>query len=293
MRVFGLLQTLPGDFRSNNITSRWLPGHLRWRDVISCHLTASYCKLQPCGSEMYSSRELSSFYIPFQVTSGQMKSLPGHLWSPWVTWRHFLSRSCLLRDPQPCKKWNVQWCEFSAFYRHFHVNFGQMMSLPKHVWSPEVRDVISCHMRASYCELQPCRKWNAQYTWVFGILHAVPCDIRSNDVTSGSLLVSWGHVTSFPVTWLPPTASYRLVGSEMYSRREFSAFYIHFQMMSGQMTSLPVTWGHVTSFPVTWLPPPASYSLVGSKMYSIREFSAFYCHFQVTSSQMTSLPRQF
>jgi len=36
-----------------------------------------------------------------------------------------------------------------------------------------------------------------------------------------------------------------------------------------------------------------SYSLVGSELYSIREFSAFYSHFQVTSGQMTSLPRHF
>jgi len=36
-----------------------------------------------------------------------------------------------------------------------------------------------------------------------------------------------------------------------------------------------------------------SYSLVGSEMYSIREFSAFYSHFQVASGQMTSLPGEF
>ena len=47
------------------------------------------------------------------------------------------------------------------------------------------------------------------------------------------------------------------------------------------------------SFPVTWLPPPASYSLIGSEMYGIRQFSAFYSHFQVTSGQMTSLPGHF
>jgi len=46
--------------------------------------------------------------------------------------------------------------------------------------------------------------------------------------------------------------------------------------------SLPVAWGHVTWFPVTWLPPTASYSLVGSEMYSIRVFSA-YIPFQATS----------
>jgi len=33
--VFHLLQPLPGDFQSNNVTS----GHLRSRDVISRHVT--------------------------------------------------------------------------------------------------------------------------------------------------------------------------------------------------------------------------------------------------------------
>jgi len=89
-------------------------------------------------------------------------------------------------------------------------------------------------------------------------------------------------VTPFPVTRLPLTASYSLVESEMYSIHEFSASYIHFQATPGQMT---LRLGHfrsleVTSFPVTLLPPTASYSLVGSEMYSIREFSNFYCHFQ-------------
>jgi len=108
-----------------------------------------------------------------------------------------------------------------------------------------------------------------------------------------SLPVTWGHVTSFPVTWLPPPVSYSLVGSEVYSIWEFMAFYSHFQVTSGQMTSLPVTLGHVTSFPIMWLHSLASYSLVGSEMCSLREFLAFYSHFQVTSVKMTSLPCHF
>jgi len=211
---------------------------------------------------------------------------------------------------------------------HFRVNSGHLRS----------RDVISCHVTASSCELQHCRKWNAQYTRVFGLLQPLPGDLRSNDVADGSITVTWGHVTSFSVTWpLPP--SYSLVGSETHSIREFSAFYTtfrwlqvkwrHFWVTSGHLRSrdvischvtafscevqpcrkwnavyasfrpstatsrwllvkwrhfcsLPVTSGHVTSFPVTGLPPPASYSFVGSETHSIREFSAFYSHFQVT-----------
>jgi len=124
-------------------------------------------------------------------------------------------------------------------WRHFRVTSGHLRP----------RDVISCHVTASTCELQLCRKWNVQYMPVFGLPQPLPGDFRSNDVTSESLPVTSGHVTSFPVTWLPPPATYSLVGSEMYSIRQFSAFSSHFQMTFGQMSSLP---GHVRSPEVTW-----------------------------------------
>jgi len=198
--VFGLVQPLPGDFRSNDVTSGSLP--VTWGHVTSVPVTwlpppASYSLV---GSEMYSIRQFSAFYSPFQVT------------------------------------------------------YAQMTSLPDHFWSPGTRDVISFHVTASSCEVELCRKWNVQYTPVFGLLQPLPGDFRSNDVTSGSLLVTWGYVTSFPVMWLPPPANYSLVGSEMHSIRQFSAFYSHFQVTSGQMTSLPdrvrspeVTWHHFLS----------------------------------------------
>ena len=44
---------------------------------------------------MYPKLDLQAFYSHFQVTSGQMTSLPGHFWSPEVTCHHFLSRDCL------------------------------------------------------------------------------------------------------------------------------------------------------------------------------------------------------
>jgi len=84
----------------------------------------------------------------------------------------------------------------------------------------------------------------------------------------------------------------------MYSIREILAFYSHFLVTSGQVTLLPVTWRHVTPFPVTWLPPPARYSLVGTEMYSVREFLAFnnqfrwlpvkWRHFRVTFGHLRS-----
>jgi len=149
------------------------------------------------------------------------------------------------------------------------------MLLPGHFRSHKV---ISSHVTASLCELQPCKKSNAPKTRVFGFLQPLPGDFRSNDVTSGSLPVTWGHVTSFFVTLLTP-ASNSLVGSQAHQTLKFSAIYSHFQVTSGQMTSLPVTWGHVMSFSVTWLTPPARYLLVGSQTHKKLEFSAFYSDF--------------
>jgi len=182
--------------------------------------------------------------------------------------------------------------QFSGFYSNIQVTSGKITSLPGHSGLLRLRHVIFNHETAS-CELQPSRKSYTQYTPVFGLLQLVPGDFRLNDVTSRSLPVTWGHVTSFPVTWLPPPASYSFVGSQMHTICQVLAFYSHFQVISGQMTSVPVTWGCVTWFPVTWLPSSVSYSLVKSQTHSIRQFSAFYSHFQVTTGQMTLLPGHF
>jgi len=182
--------------------------------------------------------------------------------------------------------------QFSAFHSHFQVTSGQITLLPGHLRSPGLRDVISCHLTASSCELQPCRKWSVQYTAVCGLLQSIPGDFRSNNVILGSLPVTWGHVTSIPVTWLPPPLSYTLVGSEMYSIRDLSALSSLFQVPSGQMTPLPrhfLTPEVVTSLPVTWLPPPASNSLVGSEIYGIRQF----LHLSTTSKWLPVKWRHF
>jgi len=182
-------------------------------------------------------------------------------------------------------------CWLPVKRRYFRLTFGHVRS----------RDVISCHVTASSCELQPCRKWNVHYMQGFGLLQPLFCDFRSNNVTFVSLTATWGHVTSFSATWLPPPASYSIVGSEMYSIREFwpsratSRWLLVKWVPSGW---LPVTWGHVTSFPVTWLPPPACYSLVGSEMYRIQKFlpstgasrwlSVKWRHFRVTCAHLRS-----
>jgi len=142
--------------------------------------------------------------------------------------------------------WNVQYMRV----------FGLLQPFPGDFWSNHVFRVTSGHLRwrdislhvtASYCELQPCRKWNVQYM-SFWPSKLIPGDFQRISVTSGSLPVTWGHVTSFTATWPPPLAIYSLVGSEMYSIPQFSDFYSHFEVTSGQMT-----WhqGHFRSPDVT------------------------------------------
>jgi len=138
--------------------------------------------------------------------------------------------------------------EFSAFYRDFQVTSGQMTALPGPFPSPEVTWPHFLSRDCLLLELQPCRNWNVQYTPVFGLLQSLPGDFWLNEATSGHLR----HVTSFPVTWLPPPASYSLVGSEMYSNASFlpttATFrwpvkWRHFRVTSGRQA----TWRHFLS----------------------------------------------
>jgi len=209
------------DLRSKDVTSGSLP--VTWDHVTSFSVTwlsppASYSLV---GSVTHSIREFSAFYSQFQVTSGQMMSLPvtwGHVTSFTLTWLP----ACASYSIAGSETHSIR--EFSGFYSHFQVTSGQMTSLSGHFRSPEVT-WLHFLSRVSLCELQPCRKWDVQYTRLFGPLYPLPGDFRSNDVPSGSLPVTCGHVTSFPVTWLPPPASYSLVGSETHRIHEFMAFY--------------------------------------------------------------------
>jgi len=196
-------------------TSRWVPvklSHfrvtcrlLRSRDVIFRHVTVSYCEVQPCRKwnvrympvfgilhplpSDFQSNDVTFEWLP--ITWGHATSFPASWLSPNVSYSLVGSEMYLIR-------------QFSVFYTHFHVFPGQWRHF--RVTSSHLRslDVISCHVTASYCELQPWRKWNVQYTTVFSLLHALKGDVRWNDVTSGSLPVTWGYVTSFLATWLPP-----------------------------------------------------------------------------------------
>jgi len=100
------------------------------------------------------------------------------------------------------------------------------------------RYVISCHMTATSCQFQPCRSSNVHKTRRMRLLQPLPGDIRWNDVASGSLPVTWGHVTSFPVTWLPPPASYSPVKSTVPKTRLL-------RILQPLFRWLPVKWRHV------------------------------------------------
>ena len=100
MPVFSPLQPLPSQVPVKRSHYRVTSGHLMSRDVISCRVTASSSELQPLGNEMYSIRQFSALYSHFQVTSGQMTSLPvtsGHLRSGDVISCHVTASSCELQ----------------------------------------------------------------------------------------------------------------------------------------------------------------------------------------------------
>jgi len=129
---------------------------------------------------------------------GSLQPLPGNFWSNDVTYQSLLvSRGLvtsfpLTRLPPPASYSLVgsemySICEFSTHYSHFQVTSSPMTSLPGHLWS---RDVNSCHVTASSCELQPCSKWNVQYMALLCFLQPLPGDLSSIHVTCGLIPVT-------------------------------------------------------------------------------------------------------
>jgi len=192
---FCLLQPLIGDFRSNYVSSGSLP--VTWSHVTSFPVwwlppPASYCLV---GREMYSIPEFLACYSLFQLNSGQMTSLAGCFRSPEVPWQHFLSRDCLLL--RATAFWEVKCTVYAYFWpctgmlrwfpvqlRHFRVTSG-------HLWSC---DVISCHVTAYSCELQPCRKWDVRYSEFLAFYSHF-------QLTSGKMTSLTGHLRSPEVMW--------------------------------------------------------------------------------------------
>jgi len=221
------MTSLPGHFRSPEVT-----------DVISCHVTASSCKLQPCRK---SNTQYTPVFFLLQPLQGDFRwndftyeslrspevTAYARFWpsthtSKWlpVKWRHFWVTFGHLHLREVKRTVYASFRPSTATFRWLPLKWRHFRMTSCHLRS---HDIISCHVTAS-CELQPSRKSNAQYTQVFVLLHSFPGDFRSNDVTSRSLRVTWGHVTSFPVTWLPPPVSYSLVGSQTHRIRQFSVF---------------------------------------------------------------------
>jgi len=272
-------------FRSSTATSRWFlvkwrhlrvtSGHIRSRDVISCHVTASSCKLQPCRKWNVQCTPVFGLPQPlpgdFRSNDVTSKSLP-------VTWSNVTSFAVTWPSPASNSLVGSQMhstCQFSAFYSHFKVTSGKW----RHFRHLRSSDVISCHVTTS-CELQPCRKSNAQYTSVFGVLQWLAGDFQSNDVISGSLTVTRGHATSFLVTWLPPPAGYSLVGSQTHSICQFSAFYSHFQGLPVKWLHFRVTYGHLRSCDVISCHMTAS----SCKLQPCRKLNAQYTRFRPSTT---------
>ena len=131
---------------------------MRSSDVISCPVTATSCEIQPCRSSNLQKTPVLglSQRLPGDFRSNE--SFPGHLQS--VKSRDVISdvtaTSC---DLQPCRSSNVAKTPVFTFNSHFQVTSVQMTSLLGHFRSPKSRDVFSCHVTATSCELQPCRSF--------------------------------------------------------------------------------------------------------------------------------------
>jgi len=98
LRVTALLEiklSQSSTYRPSTATSWWLPvkwrlvrvisGHVRSRDVIFRHVTATLFELQPCRSSNVPKTQLISLLQPLGVSFGQMTSLPGHFRSGEIT----------------------------------------------------------------------------------------------------------------------------------------------------------------------------------------------------------------
>jgi len=151
------------------------------------------------------------------------------------------------------------------------------------------RDVIFCNVTASFCQLQPCRKQNVQYSKFLAFFsHFLVIPVKLRHFRSPE--VTWHHFLSRDYLLLPAIAL----------QEEKCTVYGSFWNSTTTSRWLPVeccyfrvTSGHLMSFLFTWMHLPATYSNVESDMYSIREFLPFYSHFLMTYGQMTSLLGHF
>jgi len=151
------------------------------------------------------------------------------------------------------------------------------------------RDVTSCYVTSTSCELQPCRNLNVPKSWLLGLLQPFPGDFWSNYVTSG-------HAT-FSVTWLPP-ASCSPVGAQMYPKltyRPFTATSRWLSVKRPHFRSREVTWRHSPSRDCHLLRNTALKELKRSQKLTYKPCIATsrwlpvkWRNFQVTSGHMRS-----
>ena len=111
---------------------------------------------------------------------------------------------------------------------------------------------------------------------------------------------SWVGVTlglvTFPVTWLPLSASYSLVGSEMYSRCHFRHPTAASRLLPVKRRHFRVSSGHLWSRDVISCHGTASFcELQHCRKWNVQYMPVLgpHSHFQVTCGQMTPLPGHF
>jgi len=201
----------------------------------------------PVGARTNPKVDLYAFYSHFEVTSGQMTSLP----VSEVTWRLPLTWRPPLASFSNEKAQTYPKLDLYAFYRLLQLTSVQMTSLWVTSGHVRSRNVISCHVTATSCEFQPCRSSNVPKTRIIRLPQPLPGDFRSNNLATESLAVTWGHVTSFSVTWWPPAASYSPVKAQTYPNSIYTPSTATCRWPPVKWRHFRVTSRHVTSFPIT------------------------------------------
>jgi len=216
-------------------------GHFQPHDVVSFHVTATSCKLQPCRSRN----------APKTRVFGLLQPSPGHF-----RWKDIPSRSLLVcsghvtsfchvtantRELQPCRGWNTakMFLAFYSFSRPLLVKWGHFWVTSNHFWyNPSFYLTWLQHP--------------ASYSPVGAEVHLKRAFLAST-VFSSPLPEKWRHFCSLMARWCchvpPPPASYSSVGAEAHPKHELSAFYSLPHATSGEMTSLP--W-QFPSLPDAW-----------------------------------------
>jgi len=193
---------------SSKITSlmnHFMLPEVTWRYILSHDcllLRATALKVVKCTVyASFRSPTSTSMWLPlkwrhFRVTSG-------HLRSRGIISCHVTASSY---EIQPCRKSNTEYTPVFSLLQPLPGRFRSNDNFRVTSVHLKSREVISGHVTACSCKPQPCMKLNSQCTQVFGLLQSIPCDFRSNDVIFGSPRVTWGHVSSFPLTWLRPSS---------------------------------------------------------------------------------------